>query len=95
MRFMVLVIPKGDWSAAPGTLPQAGLAGAMAGYTKKLKRAGALLALDVIGGYWIIEVKSKEEAVEWAKRVPASHDHSIEVRQVQEPAGAAPEESKP
>ena len=28
-------------------------------------------AKEVIGGYWMIDVKSKEEAVEWAKRVPA------------------------
>ena len=29
-------------------------------------------AKEVVGGYWIIEVKSKEEAVEWASRCPAS-----------------------
>src|SRR5512139_3824105 len=28
-------------------------------------------AREVIGGYWMIDVKSKEEAVEWAKRIPA------------------------
>src|SRR6266700_2559060 len=27
---------------------------------------------EVIGGYWIIQVKSKDEAVEWARRVPAA-----------------------
>jgi len=27
-------------------------------------------AKEVVGGYWLIEVKSKEEAVEWAKREP-------------------------
>jgi hypothetical protein len=36
----------------------------------------------VIGGYWLIQVKSKEEAVEWAKRVPAEAGDTIEVRQV-------------
>ena len=39
---------------------------------------------EVIGGYWIIQVKSKEEAIEWAKRCPASENEVIEVRQVQE-----------
>ncbi len=39
---------------------------------------------EVVGGYWIIDVKSKEEAIEWAKRCPASDDDVIEVRQVQE-----------
>jgi hypothetical protein len=37
---------------------------------------------DVIGGYWMIQVKSKEDAVEWAKRCPASDGDVIEIRQV-------------
>lgn len=39
---------------------------------------------EVIGGYWMIQVGSKEEAVEWASRCPASDNEVIEVRQVQE-----------
>jgi hypothetical protein len=41
-------------------------------------------AREVLGGYWLIQVKSKEEALEWAKRCPASDDEVIEIRQVQE-----------
>ena len=41
-------------------------------------------AKELIGGYWMIQVKSKEEAIEWAKRCPASRNEVIEVRQVQE-----------
>ena len=41
-------------------------------------------AKEVLGGYWMIQVKSKEEAVEWASRCPASNNEMIEVRQVQE-----------
>jgi hypothetical protein len=41
-------------------------------------------AKEVVGGYWMIQVKSKEEAVEWASRCPASANEVIEVRQVQE-----------
>ena len=41
-------------------------------------------AKEVIGGYWMIQVKSKAEAVEWASRCPASDNEVIEVRQVQE-----------
>ncbi len=37
---------------------------------------------EVVGGYWMIKVKSKEEAIEWAKRVPARPDDVIEVRRV-------------
>ena len=39
-------------------------------------------AKEVIGGYWIIQAKSKEEAVEWASRCPANPGDTIEVRQV-------------
>jgi hypothetical protein len=38
---------------------------------------------EVIGGYWLIQVKSKEEAVQWASRCPGE-DCVIEVRQVYE-----------
>ena len=41
-------------------------------------------AKEVLGGYWMIEVGSKEEAIEWAKRCPASANEVIEIRQVQE-----------
>ena len=41
-------------------------------------------AKEVIGGYWVIQVKSKEEAVEWASRCPASDNEVIELRQVME-----------
>ena len=41
-------------------------------------------AKEVIGGYAIVQVKSKEEAVEWASRCPASDGEVIEVRQVYE-----------
>lgn len=41
---------------------------------------------EILGGYWMIKVNSKEEAVEWAKKCPASDNEIIEVRQVQEMA---------
>src|SRR3982074_769009 len=41
-------------------------------------------AKEVVGGYWMTQVKSKEEAVEWASRCPASDNEVIEVRQMQE-----------
>jgi hypothetical protein len=41
---------------------------------------------EVLGGYWMIQSKSKEEAIEWATRCPASENEVIEVRQVQEMA---------
>lgn len=41
-------------------------------------------AKEVVGGYWMIEVDSKEEAVEWARQCPGSENEVIEIRQVQE-----------
>ena len=41
-------------------------------------------AKELIGGYWIIQAKSKEEAVEWAKRCPMDEGNVIEVRQIAE-----------
>jgi len=43
-------------------------------------------AKEVVGGYWMIQVKSKAEAIEWARRAPMSDNEFIEVRQVQEMA---------
>lgn len=39
---------------------------------------------EVLGGYWMIRVNSKEEAIAWAKKCPASGNETIEIRQVQE-----------
>jgi hypothetical protein len=41
-------------------------------------------ATEVLGGFWMIQVKSKEEAIQWASRCPASANETIEIRQVQE-----------
>jgi hypothetical protein len=41
-------------------------------------------AKEVVGGYWLIQVRSREEAITWASRCPASDNEVIEVRQVQE-----------
>jgi len=41
-------------------------------------------ATDEVGGYWMIQVKSKAEAIAWASRAPMLDGDVIEVRQVQE-----------
>jgi len=124
VRFMMLVIPKGYETAAPGTVPDAKIVEKMTKYNKELAKAGVLLALDglhppsmgarvtfsggkakvtdgpfaeakeVLGGYWLIQVKSKAEAIEWAKRAPMPDGELIEVRQVQELADFPPDVQK-
>jgi len=50
-------------------------------------------AKEVIAGFWVIETKTREEAIEWAKRVPFQ-EGEVEVRQIfsdEEFAEVAPE----
>ncbi|MER9844573.1 YciI family protein [Mesorhizobium australicum] len=37
---------------------------------------------EVLGGYWVIDVRSRDEAIEWARRCPAGENDVIEIRQV-------------
>ena len=56
-------------------------------------------AKELIAGFWLIQVKSKEEAIEWAKRVPFDPDvhmggkGEIELRQVFEMEDFGPSEA--
>jgi len=51
-------------------------------------------AKEVIGGYWMINVESKEEAVKWAERCPAADGDVIEIRQVFEMTDFPPDVRK-
>lgn len=46
---------------------------------------------ELVGGYWMIQVKSKEEALEWVKRCPLGEGEMIELRQVYEISDFGPE----
>src|ERR1700729_420575 len=46
---------------------------------------------EVIGGYWMIDVQSREEAIAWAKRCPAANNETLEIRQVMEMADFPPD----
>jgi len=45
---------------------------------------------EALGGYWMLQVKSREEAIEWARRCPAAPGDVLEVRQVFDPADFGP-----
>jgi hypothetical protein len=51
-------------------------------------------AKEVVGGFWMIQAKSKEEAVEWVKRCPAADGDVIEIRQVFEASDFPPDVKK-
>ena len=44
---------------------------------------------ELVAGYWLIDVKSKEEALEWVKRIPFSHGEEVELRKAHEPSDFA------
>jgi hypothetical protein len=46
---------------------------------------------EVVGGYWIIEVGSREEAIGWLKRVPASDGDVVELRRIFGPEDFGPQ----
>jgi hypothetical protein len=48
-------------------------------------------AKEVLGGYWMIDVKSREEAIAWATKCPGSSNETIEIRQVHEMSDFSPE----
>jgi len=114
MRFMMLMIPGGYESAAPGTLPEADAVAEMMKFNQALVEAGVLVsaeglhppsmgarvsfkggrplvtdgpfaeAKEVLGGFWIINVASLQEAKDWAMRCPGGENEVIELRQIQE-----------
>jgi hypothetical protein len=51
-------------------------------------------AKEVVAGFWLIQAKSKEEAIEWAQRCPLPEPGIIEIRQVFENADFPPELQK-
>jgi hypothetical protein len=64
--------------------PSTGARVSFSGGKPKVTNGPFTEAMEIVGGYWMIQVKSKEEAVEWASRCPAADNEVIEVRQVQE-----------
>ncbi len=70
--------------------PSMGARVAFAGGKPKVTDGPFSEAKEIVGGYWMIQVKSKEEAIEWASRCPGSENETIELRQVMEPDDFTP-----
>jgi hypothetical protein len=71
--------------------PSAGARVSFAGGKPKVTDGPFAEAKEVVGGFWMIQVNSKQEAIDWATRCPASENEVIEIRQVQEMADFTPE----
>ena len=74
--------------------PSMGARVAFSGGKSKVTDGPFAEAKEVLGGYWMIQVKSKAEAIEWAKRAPMPEGDVIEIRQVQEMADFPPDVQK-
>ena len=48
-------------------------------------------AKEIVGGYWLIDVKSRAEALKWAKQIPGNANMVVEVRQAEEFEDFSPE----
>ncbi len=64
--------------------PSMGARVSFAGGKAKVTDGPFAEAKEVVGGYWMIQVKSKAEAIAWASRAPMGDNELIEIRQVQE-----------
>ena len=73
--------------------PSMGARVSFAGGKAKVTDGPFAEAKEVLGGYWMIQVKSKEEAIEWARRAPMGDNEIIEVCQVQEMEDFPPSEA--
>ena len=72
------------------TPPSAGARVSFAGGKPMVMDGPFAEAKEVIGGYWMIQVASREEAIEWVKRCPAGPEDVIEIRRVREPEDFGP-----
>ena len=64
--------------------PSSGVRVSFTGGKPKVTDGPFTEAKEAVGGYWMIQVKSQDEAIEWAKRAPMGDNETIEVRRVQE-----------
>jgi hypothetical protein len=71
--------------------PSAGARVSFAGGKPKVTDGPFAEAKEVVGGFWMIQVNSKQAAIDWSTRCPASENEVIEIRQVQEMADFTPE----
>jgi len=83
-RFNAEMMKAGVLLAAEGLQPSS--KGARITFSRATRSVtdGPFPDKELVSGFWMIQVKSKSEAVEWAKRVPFADGEVVEIRQVSE-----------
>ena len=85
MKFNDELVQAGVLLSADGLeQPETGSRVRFAGGRPRVTDGPFTEAKELIGGYWIIQASSQEEAVEWASRCPAGDGDMIEVRQIRQ-----------
>jgi len=83
IAFNEQITKAGVLLSAEGLHPSSKGARIKADGTKKTVTDGPFAETkELVAGFWIIEVKSKQEAIEWMKRAPLEAGTEIELRQV-------------
>ena len=84
MRFNLEMVKAGVMLAADGLQPSSkGARITFSGKGKPTVVDGPFAETkELVAGYWMIQAKSKEEAIEWISRSPFTHGETVEIRQV-------------
>jgi hypothetical protein len=93
-KFNQQLIDAGILLAGDGLQPSSkGARVYLSGENRKVVDGPFTETKELVGGFWILDVKSKEEAVEWARRCPnpaGAAETQIEIRQMYDAADFAP-----
>ena len=92
MRYVQQLIASGTFLGGSPLDPSSEASTVRLGEGKPLVTDGPFAEpKEVLGGYWMIDVTCREEAIAWARRCPASDSEVIEIRQVHEMSDFPPE----
>lgn len=91
-RFNDELKQAGSLLAVDGLRPRAkGARLAFAGGKASVTDGPAIEARDVVGGFWMLEAKSRQQVIDWMKRCPAQAGDVIEIREFAEMSDFPPE----
>ena len=82
MKYNEELAKAGVLISLDGFHPPANAAGISFKGGRPIPMEGLAGSSRVLGGYWMIRVQSRDEAIQWARRIPAQDGDFVEIRQV-------------